>query len=92
MWALGGVLLEMLTGRPPWFEEQATPKGQFAVFQILNRIVTATGPPPLPPADTIPPALYDLLLACFERNLTKRPTTTQLLAHPWVGVVSDAES
>ena len=26
VWALGGVLLEMLTGRPPWFEQQA-PKG-----------------------------------------------------------------
>ena len=93
VWALGGVLLEMLTGKPPWFEEQATPPGQFAVFQILNRIVTATGPPPLPPAETMPPALHDLLLACFERNLAKRPTTTQLLAHPWIGVTdADAES
>lgn len=91
VWALGGVLLEMLTGRPPWFEEHAAPKGQFAVFQILNRIVTATGPPPLPPADTMPPALRDLLLACFERNVATRPSTTQLLAHPWVGV-TDAES
>ena len=48
----------------------------------------------MPPAEAMPAGLHELLLACFERNLAKRPTTTQLLAHPWIGkdALEDDES
>ena len=38
----------------------------------------------MPPADAMPPALRTLLLACFERDVSRRPTTEDLLAFEWV--------
>ena len=76
IWSLGCVLVEMATATPPWHDEHA-PRGQFAVFQILNKIVSSHGPPPLP--DHLPPPLRRLLLACFERDVAKRPDSSSLL-------------
>ena len=54
-----------------------------AIFQLLSRIVESAGPPPMPPAQTMPHGLCDVLLACFERDLERRPTTDALYAFPW---------
>jgi len=82
VWSFGCVLLEMLTGKPPWHTEAA--RGQFAIFAVLNTIVSSTGPPPMPPAESMPPHLHELLSACFERDTAVRPTTAELQTHPWV--------
>ena len=74
----------MLTGRPPWFEEQSGGGGGFAVFQLLYRIAESSGPPPMPPAEGMPPGLSELLLSCFERETARRPDSATLLRSPWV--------
>ena len=86
VWSYGCVLLEMLTGTPPWHDasDQQQATGHFAVFSLLNRIVVEPGPPPMPPAETMPPELHALLLDCFARDITRRPTTSELLTYPWV--------
>lgn len=86
IWSYAGVLLEMMTGRPPWYEEHQARAGGFAVFQLLFRIAESDGPPPMPAAESMPAGLHELLvlLACFERDVTKRPNSKELLRKPWV--------
>ena len=57
---------------------------QFAVFAVLNTIVSANHPPPMPPLEAMPRHLHDLLLLCFERDTSLRPTTAELQSHPWI--------
>lgn len=85
VWSYGCVVLEMLTGAFPWqYGEDKSSRGHFAVFQLLNRIVRSTGPPPMPPASAMPPGLHELLQATFERDVDRRPTTTQLMQFEWL--------
>lgn len=84
VWSYGCVLLEMLTGGMPWLTGQKAAVGQFAVFQLLSRIVESEGPPPMPPPEDMPEGLHELLLACFERDLERRPTTADLLGFEWI--------
>ena len=75
----------MLTGRPPWFEERSdAPAGGFAVFQLLFKIAESSSPPPMPPADAMPAGLSELLHACFERDTSRRPDSTELLQRAWI--------
>ena len=87
IWSYGCVLLEMLTGFMPWLGDgasNASAVGQFGWFKLLNHIVEAKHPPPMPHAEAMPHGLHPLLLACFERDLARRPTTAELLESEWV--------
>ena len=86
IWSYGAVLLEMLTGRPPWSAglDANSGGGHFTLFQILSRITESTGPPPMPPSSEMPRGLHALLLSCFDRDTSTRPSTTELLRHTWV--------
>ena len=80
IWSYGGVLLEMISGRPPWFEERRdAPSGSFVVFQLLYRIAESQGPPPLLPAERMPFGYEALLRACFERDTTRRPDSAEVM-------------
>ncbi|KAF2072313.1 hypothetical protein CYY_006368 [Polysphondylium violaceum] len=73
IWSLGCTLLELLTGNPPYWELGTMP----AMFAMVNN-----QHPPIP--STISPELKHFLLACFVRDINKRPTASQLLEHPWI--------
>lgn len=81
MWSYGCLVLEMLTGSPPW-HDPATPAGGSSTFQLMNRIVSESGPPPMP--DAMPPGFLQMLSACFRRDLDERPTCEQLRHFEWV--------
>ncbi|KAJ1633926.1 kinase-like domain-containing protein [Pavlovales sp. CCMP2436] len=81
VWSVGGVVLEMLTGSPPW----STPEREglhMNFFTVMCRIVTSKVPPPMP--EWLPADARDFLLRCFERDTDARPTALALLVHPFL--------
>ncbi|EGG25106.1 putative protein serine/threonine kinase [Cavenderia fasciculata] len=73
IWSLGCTILELLTGNPPYWDLGTMP----AMFAMVNN------PHPPIPAN-ISAELKSFLLACFMRDINKRPTANQLLEHPWI--------
>ncbi|EGC34518.1 hypothetical protein DICPUDRAFT_48249 [Dictyostelium purpureum] len=73
IWSLGCTLLELLTGNPPYWDLGTMP----AMFAMVNN-----QHPPIP--QNISPDLKNFLMACFVRDINKRPTAAMLLEHPWI--------
>eukprot|EP01105_Mastigella_eilhardi_P001388 TRINITY_DN1166_c0_g1_i3.p1 TRINITY_DN1166_c0_g1~~TRINITY_DN1166_c0_g1_i3.p1 ORF type:complete len:898 (+),score=255.10 TRINITY_DN1166_c0_g1_i3:33-2726(+) len=71
VWSYGCTIVELLTGRPPFFE--------FNNVHALFKIVQS----PIPIPTGITPECKDLLQHCFEKNPERRPTTAILITHPW---------
>lgn len=61
IWSVGCTVLELLTGKPPYFDLQQMP----ALFRIVQ-----DEHPPLP--DGISRALEDFLLQCFQKDPNRR--------------------
>lgn len=77
IWSLGGAVLEMATGQPPWHTlNLRTP------VALLNWVKRTEGPPPLP--EGLSSRLTKFLLRCFERDPKKRATAKELLSDPFV--------
>ncbi|CAN0527784.1 unnamed protein product, partial [Ectocarpus sp. 8 AP-2014] len=77
VWSLGGAVLEMATGQPPWHTlNLRTP------VALINWVKRTEGPPPLP--DSLSQPLTKFLLRCFERDPSKRATAKELLSDPFV--------
>lgn len=77
IWSLGGAVLEMATGQPPWNTlNLRTP------VALINWVKRTEGPPPLPSSLSQP--LTRFLLRCFERDPNKRATAKELLSDPFV--------
>ena len=73
IWALGCTVVELLTGKPPYYDLPA----MSALFHIV-----ADECVPLP--DGISPALRDFLNDCFRKEPTFRKTATELMQHHWI--------
>ena len=73
IWSVGCVVIELMTGKPPYFE--------LAPMAALFRIVQDVGGPPLP--NGISNALRDFLGACFKGTAELRKSAIELLEHPW---------
>lgn len=73
IWALGCIVLGMLTGESPWDK-------RLRQHKLFHKI--ATERPVLPP--WISKEAKDFLFKCFTRNPNERPTAEMLLSHPFV--------
>ena len=71
IWSLGCLVLEMLTGHPPWHGVQGS---------IIYLLGTGNHPP-IP--ESLSPMAKAFISKCFTINPDKRPTATELLSDPW---------
>lgn len=72
IWSVGSTAVELLTGKPPYFDMMP----MSALFHIVQDEY-----PPIP--EGISPAMRDFLLKCFQKNAKKRPSARDLLKHEW---------
>ncbi|KAJ1551223.1 hypothetical protein HK405_014929 [Cladochytrium tenue] len=70
IWSLGCLLLEMLSGSPPWHKVKGS------VIYLLGTGKT----PPIP--DNISPLARRFLESCFSVDPERRPRADELLSHP----------
>lgn len=82
IWSAGCTVAEMISGRAPW-----TPMPN--VMHIMNKLALSTGWPDAVPKD--PKELgsqdaFDFLEKCFCRDVSKRPSATEMLKHPFLNV------
>ncbi|SPO32165.1 related to ser/thr protein kinase [Ustilago trichophora] len=73
IWSLGCTIIELLTGKPPYYDMLA----MSAMFRIVEDDC-----PPIP--EKCSDALRDLLLQCFNKDPTKRPSAETLFEHEWI--------
>eukprot|EP00916_Digyalum_oweni_P003190 GHVL01005740.1.p1 GENE.GHVL01005740.1~~GHVL01005740.1.p1 ORF type:complete len:252 (+),score=43.82 GHVL01005740.1:219-974(+) len=73
IWSVGCTVIEMLTGRPPYFNLAPMP----ALFRIVQDDM-----PPLP--DFISSNLVDFLNECFQKDPFLRVDAPTLTGHPWI--------
>ncbi|GAA6017250.1 hypothetical protein JCM10207_003660 [Rhodosporidiobolus poonsookiae] len=73
IWSLGALVIELLTGKPPYHFLDPMP----ALFRIVNDDC-----PPLP--DGASAVVRDFLLQCFQKDANLRIGARKLLRHPWM--------
>lgn len=73
IWSLGCTVIELLEGKPPYYNMQPMP----ALFRIVN-----DDHPPLPQGAS--PAVKDFLMQCFQKDPNLRVSARKLLKHPWI--------
>ncbi|CAM9562804.1 unnamed protein product [Chrysoparadoxa australica] len=80
IWSLGGVVVQMLSGMPPW-----SGIGVTTPSALLNAMMDNKGNlPPLQPG--ISDGLKSLLCECFEWEPTVRKRAAEIAAHRWLAV------
>ncbi|KAF3618048.1 putative chaperone protein dnaJ 8, chloroplastic-like [Capsicum annuum] len=84
IWALGCIVLEMLTGKPPWDKEE-----DMEAEDVLRKIRGGHELPKFP--GNLSKEAKDFLKGCFVRNPRYRWTAEMLLTHPFVDGLSDDE-
>lgn len=76
IWSVGCCIIQMLVGKPPFSNMDNHMAVMFAVMKghIEAQI----------PKDGVTPSLEDFLRKCLQTNPKDRPTTKELLQHPWI--------
>ena len=78
IWSVGCTVVEMLNGgQAPWAETFEN------VCAAMYFVGTTSGIPSNVPTDISQPC-RDFLTCCFDRDVNKRATASQLLHHPWL--------
>ncbi|KAL5782551.1 hypothetical protein ACOSP7_007580 [Xanthoceras sorbifolium] len=75
IWSVGCTVIEMATGKPPWSQ-------QYQEVAALFHIGTTKSHPPIP--DHLSNEAKDFLLKCLQKEPNVRPTSSDLLQHPFV--------
>jgi len=73
IWSLGCTVIELLTGKPPYYDLDQMP----ALFRIVQDDC-----PPLP--EGISSLCKDFLMQCFQKETLLRQSAEQLLKHRWI--------
>ncbi|GAA5843686.1 hypothetical protein JCM5353_001293 [Sporobolomyces roseus] len=73
IWSLGALVVELLTGKPPYHFLDPMP----ALFRIVN-----DDSPPLPEGASA--VVRDFLVQCFQKDGNLRIGARKLLRHPWM--------
>lgn len=73
IWSVGAVVIELLSGRPPYAELDPMP----ALFRIVNDDC-----PPLPDGSSA--TARDFLQQCFQKDGNLRISARKLQRHPWM--------
>ncbi|GAB1204520.1 hypothetical protein APSETT445_003176 [Aspergillus pseudonomiae] len=73
IWSLGCTVIELLEGKPPYYNLQPMP----ALYRIVH-----DDHPPLPQGAS--PAVKDFLMQCFQKDPNLRVSAKKLLKHPWI--------
>ncbi|TPX35656.1 hypothetical protein SmJEL517_g01941 [Synchytrium microbalum] len=81
IWSLACTMIEMYTGQLPW---GSNPDEAQTIYNLGHKAI------PQLPSNACPEAL-DLMKQCLTLDEESRPTATELLNHPFFGVVDDAE-
>ncbi|CAI9754160.1 unnamed protein product [Fraxinus pennsylvanica] len=84
IWALGCIVLEMLTGQPPWEGEE-----KLNADDILRKIGEGNSLPKIP--NEISQEARDFLKGCFVRKTVYRWTAEMLLNHPFVEFLDNGD-
>ena len=79
IWSLGCTVVEMF-GHTPWMSGSRD-----AAFEVVNRILSSDGGPPLPAS--VPPDMVVFLELCFQRDPSARPSAASLLRSHVFGVL-----
>jgi len=75
VWSFGCAVLEMATAEKPWGKDAFE-----NVMYALKHISMTDAIPPIPEMDEVSDAF---LRACLQRVPKKRPSSAELLKHPW---------
>ena len=84
VWSMGGTVLNMATGQPPWKHV-----GADNAASLLLHIATSNESPRIPESDNlaeggVDPDLRSFLRNCFRRDPFARPSIAELLEHPFL--------
>ncbi|EPS65325.1 hypothetical protein M569_09452, partial [Genlisea aurea] len=75
IWSVGCTVIEMATGKAPWSQ-------QYQEFAALFHVGTTKSHPPIP--EHLSNEAKDFLLKCLQKEPDLRPTSSELLTHPFV--------
>ncbi|KAM1263237.1 hypothetical protein EV1_027984 [Malus domestica] len=84
IWSVGAIVLEMLTGSPPWDVKPGSDLEDF--LDMVSQEIT----PKIPPG--ISSAANDFLKCCLAINSWERLTAEQLLFHPFIAEPQASEA
>lgn len=82
IWSIGCLVIEMATGKPPWYELG----GEMNVFmQVCYTQIVPTLP------QEFSAEALDFVSQCFQRKPQDRPNVFELLQHPFVNTIEKPE-